>query len=172
MAALMKANLICNPRFAISGNLIQIVGEGTDIPRLGINPYYILLPGDSLECIAHYSKVSVTNLLRDNSIHNIRRLGAGTELLIWGQRPDPDVQYDTWATSPRNNQLTEEQKDKYHQETFAWQALRGKAVAPLIRLLEHTCPEVRYYAILSLGRLGLDRGAISALETIYEDRYR
>jgi len=172
MAALMKANLICNPRLAISGDLLQILAEGVNLPRLGIEPYYILMPGDSLDCIAHYSKASVTNLLRNNSIHNVRRLGPGAELLIWGQRPDPDSLYESWNNSPLNNQLTEEQKDKYYQETFAWQALGSKAVAPLIKLSGHACPEVRYYVILSLGRLALDRGALGALETMQEDRHR
>ncbi|MGE5455156.1 MAG: LysM peptidoglycan-binding domain-containing protein [Methylocystaceae bacterium] len=172
IAALMKANLICNPRVAVTGDLILIPRPGVQLPRLGGGPYYVLLPGDSLECIANCTSTSVSNILRNNGIHNTRRLFPGAELLIGGARPDGDSLYLDWNNRPLNNQLTEEQRSIYYQETFSWQALGAKAVTPLLKLLPHDCPEVRYYSILSLGRLGIDQGSLSALETISDDRHR
>lgn len=172
LSALIKANLICNPRLTVSGDLLQIPRDGDQLPRLGCNPYYILLPGDNLECIAHYTGTSVSNLLRNNSLHNIRRLYPGMELLIQGNRPETGDLYEQWLGRPVNNQLDAEQTQTYYEETFVWHSWGKKALAPLTELLKHSCPEVRYYAILSLGRLAINQGAINALENIKEDRYR
>lgn len=172
IAALMKANLICNPRVAVSGDLVQIPRPGIQLPRLGVGPYYILLPGDSLECIASATSTSVSNILRNNGIHNSRRLFPGVELLVGGQRLDMELLYNDWNTRPVNDQLSENLRSNYYHETFSWQAWGSKALSPLTKLLAHSCPEVRYYAILSLGRIGTDQGAIDALETINDDRHR
>lgn len=172
LSALMKANLICNPRLTVSGDLLQIPRNGEQLPRLGCSPYYVLLPGDSLECVAHYTGTSVSNLLRNNSLHNIRRLYPGMEVLIHGNRPETETLYDHWLKRPVNNQLTEEQTKEYYEETYTWHSWGKRALAPLTQLLTHGCPEVRYYAILSLGRLAINQGVIGALEIIKEDRYR
>jgi len=170
--ALLKANIICNPRLAIPGDLLRIPREGISLPRLGSGgPYYILQPGDSLECVAHYTGNTVPQILRNNSIHNIRRLFPGSELLIGKSHPVPEELYNQWLTLPVNDQLTEQQINLCYNHTFTWQALGKKAIPWLLKLLSHSCPEIRYYTVLSLGRIGIDQGAIGARAGISEDRF-
>lgn len=171
MQVILGANVICNPRIVVSGDLLQIPGPEKKHSRLGLGPYYILLPGDNLECIAYYSKTTVVDLLRNNSVASRHHLYPGAELLIWGRRSDLDGLFMAWSGYPAGSQVSETQRGSFYQECFGWQAWGNKAVPFLIKLLSHNCPEVRYYAMLSLGRLGIDRGALGALAGGLQDSH-
>ena len=72
--------------------------------------------------------------------------------------PNADKLKNTWDNTPGADCLIFEPQrfGIYYLGAFEWYALGLKALSPLLDLINHRCPEVRYYSILSLGRIARD----------------
>jgi len=164
--ALLAANVICNPNLIFIGEVLIIPSPGLELPKAGGGPYYVVLPGDTLFCLARQFNTTVGVLAAINQIRNPNIIFSGTELLIGPNVPDPAALKQTWESEAAQfcDQFNSLQiHGIYYIGSFQWQALGRRAVPYLLELLKNPCETVRFYTVLSLGRLALNREVKSAL---------
>ena len=156
--AIMDANVICNPNRIFKGEVLIIPVPGLDLPKSGGSPFYVVLPGDTLFCLAKQFKTTVSRLARNNQIRNRNLIKAYSELMVLPVNPKGTSLKNTWEDTPDAECLIFEPQRYgiYYLGTFEWYALGLKALNPLLELINHRCSVVRYYAILSLGRIARD----------------
>ena len=170
IGSILDANIICNPDFILEGEPLLIPSSTSlfdiDIPKAGAGPYYIIKPGDTLDCIANQIRKPTEYLAKINNIQNPNCLYSGTELLTFGLFSDtPEELKDLWETTPDDNCNIYGMADYgvYYIGSFQWITYGESAIQPLLELLENPCEEVRYHAIMSLGRLALNGKVLHAL---------
>ncbi len=126
--------------------------------------------GDSLSCIAGQFNKTITSLATTNQISNIHQIFVGDELLL-RDRPNPE-QLLTSGWNPDDCEYTGTNVafDFFNGGSFLWEALGETAVSYLLPLLKHPCDEVRYFAVVSLGRIAKGAGTRLALLEALKDR--
>jgi len=173
--SLMNSNIVCNPNLIFPGTPLIIPRATLQIPRAGGYPYYVVLPGDTLGCIAYQFGQSVESLMAANNIQNLNVLLSGSELLVQFPQPNPDELFNTWDQTGRTNcdQISSLQAHGiFYIGSFQWEALGERAVSYLSRLLDHPCAFVRRYAVISLGRIGTGNSIRAAIEKGINDENR
>lgn len=168
ISSILDANIICNPDFILEGEPLLIPDSTSqlDIPKAGAGPYYITKPGDTLDCIANQIGKSTEFLAKINNIQNTNRLYSGTELLTSGLYYEtPEELKELWETTPDDNCNIYGTANFgiYYISSFDWIAYGEASIQPLLELLANPCEDVRYYAIMSLGRLALNGKVLQAL---------
>jgi LysM repeat protein len=158
VAAIMDANVICNENLIFDGEALIIPVPGLVLPKSGGSPFYVVLPGDTLFCLAKQFNTTVSRLAKNNQITNPNLIKAYSELMVLPVNPNAAQLEETWDNTPGADCLIFEPQrfGIYYLGTFQWYALGLKALSPLLELINHRCPDVRFYAILSLGRIARD----------------
>ncbi len=158
VALIMEANVICNENRIFEGEPLIIPVEGLDLPRAGGSPFYVVLPGDTLFCLARQFDTTINRLARNNQVSDPDSIQTYRELMVLPVTPNAERLARVWADTPGQDCLIFEPQRYgiYYLGTFEWYALGTRAIPPLLVLTNHRCPEVRYYAILSLGRIARD----------------
>ncbi len=170
VGALLEANVICNPNLIFVGQPLIIPRPGLDLPKAGGIPYYIVLPGDTLFCLARQFNTTVSVLAAANQIRNPNLIFVGSELLIIDSLPNPEELRTRWEETPGPNcEIFTPQLRGLHTSTFEWAALGRRAVPYLLNFLNHPCAEIRYYAVMALGRIALNGQVIQALNQMLDD---
>ncbi len=169
--ALLEANVICNPNLIFVGQVLIIPTVGIDLPKAGGGPYYVVLPGDTLFCLARQFNTSVSVLAEINQIDNPNLIYAGSELLIGPDVPNPVQLKKTWEQAAETcDQLNSLQiHGIYYIGSFQWAALSHRAIPYLLDLLNSPCDITRAYTVLSLGRIALDDVVKEALMKTLND---
>lgn len=172
ISAILQANVICNPNLIFVGQLLLIPEADISLPKAGGTPYYIVQPGDSLWCLAQQFNSSVHVLATINQIKNSNLVFPGTEILIGPEVPNAKELRRTWETTAAQycdilNPL--QTHGIYYIGTYQWQALGQKAIPDLLDLLKNPCTVVRYFAALSLGRIGINHTVTEALKNQLSD---
>jgi len=168
---LTKANVICNPNLIFVDEPLIIPQAGLNLPKAGGGPYYVVLPGDTLYCLASQFNTTVQVLAAINQISNPNILFSGVELLIGPDIPDAEALKETWVnTGKQCDTLNSLQiHGIYYTGSFQWAALGRTAIPYLLDLLNDHCETVRLYAVISLGRLALNRTVRVALRSSLND---
>ncbi len=169
---LLAANVICNPNLIFVDEPLIIPRPGLELPKAGGVPYYVVLPGDTLYCLAWQFNTTIGVLASINRIGNPNILFSGTELLIGPEVPDPETLNESWVTTAEQfcDTLTSLQVHGiYYIGTFQWQAAGRAAIPYLLNLLKNPCKTVRYYSVLALGRLAMNREVKRALRAVEND---
>jgi len=169
---ILSLNIICNPDRIYPGQPIIIPREDLELPIVGAIPYYIVLPGDTLYCLSKALKVSTKTLSRANQIQNPKNLPIGTELITVDTIPRPSRLVQQWRNMGGQNceELTPSSiHGIYYIGSFYWEAIGRNALPFLVDLLEHPCDTVRYYSIISLGRIGIYAGVEDSLNELLND---
>jgi len=169
--AILAANVICNPDLIFVGEVLIIPEPGLDLPKAGGGPYYVVRRGDTLWCLAREFNTTIGVLAAINEIPDPNLIQAGAELLIGPDVPEPGALKETWETTA----LACEQLNPlqihgiYYIGSFQWEALGRRAIPFLLQLLNNPCDVVRFYTVISFGRLGLDRQVTTALRGVLGD---
>jgi len=173
VAEIMEVNVICDPQRILAGEALIIPVPGLNLPKSGGSPFYLVLPGDTLSCLARQFNTTINRLARNNGISAPDRIDAYRELMVLPVTPDAVRLSRTWRDTPGENCLIFEPQrfGIYYLGTFEWYALGTRAIAPLLELTRHPCAEVRYYSALSLGRIARDvNGRVKiALRRLFND---
>mgnify|MGYP001042417915 CR=1 FL=1 len=168
--ALLLANVVCSPNLILVGLPLIIPTPGQDLPKAGAIPYYVIQPGDSLWCLANQFNISIPILARNNQILNPNRIFPGKELVLVDTIPNPVQLKEHWQqTGGPNCEIYGFQAHVLYVYTFAWAALGRRAIPYLLDLLRHHCAEIRYYTVMSLGRIGQDLRVSYALRDLLRD---
>ncbi|MFZ5988679.1 MAG: LysM peptidoglycan-binding domain-containing protein [Bacillota bacterium] len=170
--AILNANLICNPNLIYPGQVLIIPQPGLNLPKAGAGPYYVIQPGDTLYCIARQLGTTIQNLLQINRIQNPGLIYPGTELLvITPTTDDPEQLKLSWERAPGEdcNVFGFTEYGVYYLGSFEWAAFGPRAVGYLAQLLNHRCEIVRMYAVISLGRLGINNQVTNLLRGVVND---
>jgi LysM repeat protein len=168
ISSILDANIICNPNLIVEGEPLLIPDSKSEleIPKAGAGPYYITRPGDTLDCIANQIGISTEYLAKINNIQNPNWLYSGRELLSSGLYYDtPGELRELWENTPDDDCNIYGMADFgiYYIGSFDWIAYGEASIQPLLELLANPCEEVRYHAIMSLGRLALNGKVLQAL---------
>lgn len=169
--ALTKANVICNPNLIFIDEPLVIPQPGLELSKAGGGPYYVVLPGDTLYCLAQQFNTTVRVLAANNQIVNPNILFSGVELLTLPNIPDPEALKSSWLnTATQCDTLNSLQiHGIYYIGSFQWAALGRAAVPYLLDFLKNPCEVVRIYAAISLGRLAANRTVSAALRDSLND---
>lgn len=170
---IMENNIICNPNMIYIDQPILIPDPGIEYPKAGGYPYYVTQYGDSLECLAPQFGQTPASLAAANQLAYPNQAFSGNEeLLVMFNVPNPIELLNRWVETANNAecQLSSLQEHGiYFIGSFQWEALGGAAVPYLLQLLKHSCSTVRFYAVMSLGRIGRGMGTRAALEEALKD---
>ena len=168
---LTKANVICNPNLIFIDEPLVIPQPGLNLPKAGGGPYYVVLPGDTLYCLALQFNTTIKVLAANNQIISPNILFSGTELLTGPDIPDPETLKAAWLnTATQCDTLNSLQiHGIYYIGSFQWAALGRAAVPYLLDFLKNPCEVVRIYAAISLGRLAANRTVSAALRDSLND---
>lgn len=168
---ILAANVICNPNWIFVDQVLVIPGSGLNLPKAGGGPYYVVLPGDTLYCLARQFNTTVRVLAAINHILNPNIIFAGSELLIGPDIPDPEQLRISWENAAQQckslNSL--QVHNIYYLGSFQWAALGRSAVTYLLEFLKNPCDIVRYFAVMSLGRIAKNKQARRALNAMFND---
>ena len=172
--ALTKANVICNPNLIFIDEPLVIPQPGLDLPKAGGGPYYVVLPGDTLYCLAQQFNTTIRVLAANNQIANPNILFSNVELLTVPNIPDPEALKASWLnTAAQCDTLNSLQiHGIYYIGSFQWAALGRTAVPYLLDFLKNPCEVVRVYASIGLGRLAVNRTVSVALRDSLNDTSR
>ena len=170
ISKILQNNMICNPNLIFVGQPIYIPDNWIDYGRVGGGPYYVVQYGDTLSCIATQFNKTITSLAATNQISNINQIFIGDELLIRNWPNPEDLLNSGWNPDDCEYTGTNVAFDYFNAGSFLWEALGETAVPYLIRLLKHQCDEVRYFAVVSLGRIVKGAGTRLALLDALKDR--
>jgi LysM repeat protein len=170
---IMAANVICNPSLIFPGQLLLLPENGMELPKAGGYPYYIVQYGDTLWCLANQFSQSIQSIAKANQLENANVLFAGSELLVSFDPHDPQELAYEW--SRMGGVACEEMSSLqihgvYYLGSFRWEALGESAVPFLLPFLTHSCETVRYYTVLSLGRIATGTQTIFALQQALNDQ--
>ncbi len=170
--SIFNANVICNPGLIFSNQPIIIPEPGLQLPAAGGNPYYIVLPGDTLWCLANKFNTTVDNLVRMNHIPNPDLIFVGSELLVipFEEISGKDLKQ-SWESLSENCDLINplQVHGTLYFGSFKWEALDISAFPYLLQLLKNPCDIIRYYAAVSMGRIGKNGEIQTALDNLLED---
>lgn len=172
IAAILEANVICNPNLIFIGEPLIIPEPGLELPKAGGSPYYIVRPGDTLWCLAGQFNTTVQVLAKINQISNPNLILVGDELLISQEIPDPNQLYETWVRTAEQSACSFNSLQIhgiYYIGSFQWAAVGAGAIPYLLRLLDYPCDVVKYFAVISLGRIARNSTVRSALGNILND---
>jgi LysM repeat protein len=175
VGSIMNANVICNSNLIFPGQALIIpenMGTGSELPKSGGMPYYIVKPGDTLYCLARQFNTTVSVLCANNQLDNPNMIYAGAELLVIPVMPNPQVLKDNWENTARlycNEMNPLMEHGIYFIGTYEWEALGESAVPFLLKLLKNPCAIVRRSAVISLGRISPDGNVKRALSEMYND---
>ncbi|MBA1336812.1 MAG: hypothetical protein HPY66_3248 [Firmicutes bacterium] len=171
--AIAVQNIICNPNLIFIGEVLLIPDPGLALPRVGASPYYVVRPGDTLWCLANAFGTTVSILAANNNIADPNLILAGQEILILGERPDPQELNRIWQTLggwPSCDEIPPISiYGIYYSGSFAWEALGAAAVPYLLGLLNHSCNIVRIYTVISFARLARNGRVRAALALLADD---
>ncbi|AOY77869.1 LysM peptidoglycan-binding domain-containing protein [Clostridium formicaceticum] len=168
---LLDSNVICNPNLIYPGQVLVIPQASLEIPKAGGTPYYVILPGDTLFCLARQFNTSTQILAQANRIPDPNLIFAGSELLIAYDIPDPRELQILWEQTALNCDILTSLQiyGIYYLGTFQWEAIGQKAIPYLGILAVNPCSIVRYYAIISLGRIALNGESRRILTNALQD---
>lgn len=169
--AILNANIICNPNLIYRNQPIIIPQSGIDLPLSGGSPYYIVLPGDTLGCLAVRFGSSVEALAMANQISNPNLINEGAELLIPLELTSPEDLKERWENLSTNCELINplQVHGTLYFDSFRWEALGTAAFPYLLDLLNNPCDIIRYYAVISLGRIGRNGQIQQVLNNMLND---
>jgi len=173
VASIMAANVICKASLIFPGQLLLIPDNGVELPKAGGSPYYIVQYGDTLWCLAKQFSQNIQSLSQANQLSNPNLLFAGSELLVSFDRPNSQELANEWG---KTGGLACEEISSlqihgvYYLGSFRWEAVGESAVPFLLPLLTHTCETVRFYAVLSLGRIATGTQTMFALQQALADQ--
>lgn len=171
--AILNANVICNPNLIFVGQPLIIPTPGLELPKAGGRPYYVVLPGDTLYCLAAQFGTTVMVLAGINQLPDPNLIFAGAELLVIpNEIPDPvelKTEWEQMGGVPCEQIPGFTEYGVYYLGTFRWAALGHKAIPNLLDLLNHSCALVRLYSAEALGRIGLDDRVTAALSGLLND---
>ncbi|SFS70847.1 LysM peptidoglycan-binding domain-containing protein [Paenibacillus sp. BC26] len=173
VARLLEVNVICDPQMILVGQPLLIPDAGIDYQRAGGYPYYVVQYGDHLTCLAPQFHQSPAALAASNRLSTDDPLTVGSELLAGFTAPDPVRLASEWAntaTSPECDLNSMQQHGIYYIGSFQWETLGEAAVPFLVPLLKHACETVRYYTVMSLGRIATGDATRAALESATQDQ--
>jgi len=163
---IVEANMICKPSLISVGLPLIIPEKNRVLPKAGLWPYYIVLPGDTLDCVSKETDLSVESLSSINQIQNPNLLYTGRELLlIPPARETPEELQREWEEIPDENCMVYGSQDHgvLYYGSFGWSGFGEKAIEPLLELLDNPCETIKQYAVISLGRLALNGRVKKAL---------
>ncbi len=173
VSAILDANVICNPNLIFTGQPLIIPRPGLELPTAGAGPYYVVLPGDSLYCLARQLGTTVAVLAGINSLANPDLIYSGSELLIIPDTvPDPVTLKAEWESTggfPCEEIPEFTIYGIYYLGTFRWASLGRRALPYLLDLLNHSCYIVRLYTLEALGRIGRNSQVTVALTPLLND---
>lgn len=156
---ILDANMICTPELISVGLPLIIPDKNVELPKAGLGPYYIVLPGDTLDCISKETGIPIQTLANINQIQNPDLLYIGRELLlIPSASNNPEQLKAIWEETPEDdcNVYGMAEHGVLYIGTFEWSAFGADAIEPLLELLYNPCDIIRRYAVISLGRLALN----------------
>lgn len=173
VSAILMANVICSPNRIFVGEPLIIPQPGLNLPKAGGGPYYVLLPGDSLFCLAGQFGSTVQVLAANNGLADPNLIFPGAELLVVPNLiPDPAALKAEWERTggvPCAEIPEFTIYGVYYLGTFQWAALGSRAIPYLLELLKNPCDVVRFYSVVSLGRIGLNGVVKQALQGLLND---
>ncbi|WP_139492718.1 LysM peptidoglycan-binding domain-containing protein [Brevibacillus dissolubilis] len=170
--AIRGANVICNPDFLFVGQPLIIPEPNLILPKAGGTPYYVVFYGDSLTCLAQQFSKTAESLAQANELSDPNVLQPGSELLVrYDQTMTQRQLFELWnRTAPDCGGLTgREIMNNFYLNTFTWESLGSNAYFSLVQLLSHRCVLVRYFTVMSLGRIGQGAKVQDALGMAMED---
>lgn len=149
----MTQNVICNPNILMPGIPLIIPENGENLPLAGGAPYYVVQPGDTLQCLASYFKTTVKNLIVTNQLYS--PLQAGRELIVGIPNYHPNEFYEIWkkAGDSEISCSANSLHEVFYRGSFEWEGIGDVAIPYLSKLLKHSCVGIRTGAIESLGRI-------------------
>jgi len=155
--SIIKANVICDPAYITVNTPLIIPEVSVELPKSqGQPPYYIVQFKDTFLCLSKEFNTTVNNLIHMNKL-NPNMIPTGYEILIGDYLQSPDELNKLWEETG-NNKCDELSSDQvysiYYNGSFTWQALGKQSIPYLIELLNNPCDIVKYYSIVSLGRIG------------------
>ncbi|SHJ68017.1 LysM peptidoglycan-binding domain-containing protein [Tepidibacter formicigenes] len=154
--AIMEANVICNPNFISAGEPLIIPNPNIKLPKSqGQPPYYIVKFGDTYLCLSKEFNIPVKSLIYMNKF-NPTSIPTGSEILVGDYMGSPIDLKEQWETigNTKCDKLTEDEiYNVYYNGSFIWQTLGNQSIPYLLDLLKHNCDIVRFYSIVSLGRI-------------------
>lgn len=155
--SIIKANVICDPNYLTPNTPLIIPDSNIDLPKSqGQPPYYIVQFRDTFLCLSKEFNTTVNNLVYMNRL-NPNMIPTGYEILIGNYLQSPDELSKLWSDTGnyKCDELSEDQVHNiYYNSSFVWQALGNQSIPYLIELLNNPCDIVKYYTIVSLGRIG------------------
>lgn len=173
--SILNANVICNPNLIFPGEALIVpenMKTGTELPKSGGLPYYVVRPGDTLFCLAKQFNTSVSVLAANNQLNNPNQIYVGKELLVIPVMPNPQVLKERWVNTARlycNEMSSMMEHGVYFIGTYEWEALGESAIPFLLSLLENPCETVRLYSVMSLARIAINGRVKRVLEGMYSD---
>jgi LysM repeat protein len=173
IASIMQTNVICNPNLIFPGQPLIIPDPAIPLPKAGGYPYYVVQYGDTLWCLSNQFSQTIHALADANQIQDPNQIVAGAELLVRFETPNPEQLFDEWNRmgGVACEELSPLQTHGiYYIGTFLWETIGEKAVPYLLQLLSHTCDTVRFYTVISLGRIGTGVSTRLALERALTDQ--
>ncbi|MDF2801823.1 MAG: hypothetical protein K0S61_1726 [Anaerocolumna sp.] len=169
---IMDANIICKPSLISVGMPLIIPDKQIELPKAGLSPYYIVLPGDTIDCISKYTGIPVQTLAEINQINNPDILYTGRELLLVPpSSQSPEELKREWEEIPDDDCMVygPQEQGILYSGSFGWSGFGEEAINPLLQLLENPCEVIRQYAVISLGRLALNGRVRNALIPLLKD---
>jgi LysM repeat protein len=172
VGTIMNANVICNPNLIFVGQPLIIPHSGIDLPKAGGYPYYIVHNGDTLSCLSSQFSQSISSLTEVNQLSDPNLIVVGQELLVRFETPNPRELSTVW------NRMGGEQCEEmsslqvhgvFYIGTFLWETLGENAIPFLLPFLRHSCDTVRFYTVMSLGRIGTGDRTWLALQQALQD---
>ena len=135
---ILKANVICNPSLIFPGQPLIIPEPGLELPKAGGYPYYVVLPGDTLYCLAQQLNSTVRVLAKINQIADPNRIFICDELLIGPEIPDAEQLFSTWVRTAEESNCSFNSLQIhgiYYIGSFQWAALGNQPIPYLLLLL-------------------------------------
>lgn len=161
--SIIKANVICDPAYITVNTPLIIPQEGVKLPKSqGQSPYYIVQFRDTFLCLSKEFNTTVNNLIYMNKL-NPNTIPTGYEILIGDYLQSPDELSKLWEETG-NDKCDELSPDQvyniYYKGSFSWEALGRQSIPYLMKLINNSCDIVRYYSIVSLGRIGSNNNRV------------
>lgn len=137
-----------------------------------VGHYYIVLPGDTLGCLARQFGSTIEVLAQANQIPNPNFIIPGYELLTVRDIPNPVELKRAWEATggvPCSQMSSLQIHGTYYSGIFMWQSLGAAAIPYLLDLLNNPCDIVRFYTIISLARIALNGRVKAGLSSKLND---
>lgn len=170
--AIMSANVICNPNYLTAGEPIIIPDSNINLPKSqGQGPYYITKFGDTFLCLSKQFNIPIENLIYMNKV-NPNSIPTGYELLIESYMANPAELKEEWDSIGKKecDKLSEEKvHDIFYKGSFIWQALGMQSIPYLLQLFKNPCDIVRFYSIVSMGRIAPNNTTVNNALIAMED---